>query len=47
MKEATNPQHPNSDYTGLLYRDHPVDIHSHVIVGLDDGAQTMEEAIEP
>ncbi len=46
MKEATNPQHPNSDYTGLLYRDHPVDIHSHVIVGVDDGAQTMEEATE-
>ena len=34
------------DYTGLLYRDHPVDIHSHILPGLDDGAQTIEEAVE-
>ena len=30
----------------VLYRDYPVDIHSHVIPSLDDGAQTMEEALE-
>lgn len=36
----------NDAYTGLLYRDHAADIHSHTIVGVDDGAQTMEEAVE-
>lgn len=35
-----------SGYTGLLYREHAVDIHSHVIVGVDDGAQTIDEAME-
>ena len=29
-----------------IYRDYPVDIHSHVLPGLDDGAATMEEALE-
>ena len=29
-----------------LYRDHAVDIHSHIIPGVDDGAQTMNEATE-
>ncbi len=33
-------------YTGYWYREHAVDIHSHVIPCLDDGAQTMEEAME-
>lgn len=33
-------------YGTILYRDHAVDIHSHTIVGVDDGAQTMEEAVE-
>ena len=33
-------------YTGLLYLEHAVDIHSHAIIGVDDGAQTMEEALE-
>ena len=36
----------NDGYTGLLYRDHAVDIHSHTIAGVDDGAQTVEEAVE-
>ena len=32
---------------GLLwYREHAVDIHSHTIVGVDDGAQSEEEALE-
>ena len=31
---------------GPLYRDWPADIHSHILPGLDDGAQTMEEAME-
>ena len=35
-----------SGYTGLLYREHAVDIHSHVMVGVDDGAETMDEAME-
>ena len=30
----------------LLYREHAVDIHSHIIPGVDDGAQTMEEALD-
>ena len=29
-----------------LYREHAVDIHSHIIPGVDDGAQTMDEAAE-
>ena len=29
-----------------IYRDYPVDIHSHVLPGLDDGAATMEEALK-
>ena len=36
---------PNQ-YTGLLYREHAVDIHSHVLVQVDDGAQSMDEAME-
>ena len=32
--------------SGLWYREHAVDIHSHVIVGVDDGAQSTEEAME-
>ncbi len=31
---------------GLRYHEHAVDIHSHAIVGVDDGAQTMQEALE-
>jgi len=32
---------------GLVwYREHAVDIHSHTIVGVDDGAQSEEEAVE-
>ena len=35
------------DYcNGLWYREHAVDIHSHAIVGVDDGAQSMKEAME-
>ena len=30
----------------LLYREHGVDIHSHIIPGVDDGAQSPEEAME-
>ena len=33
-------------YGRLWYREHAVDIHSHVLIGVDDGAQSMEEAIE-
>ena len=29
-----------------LYREHAVDIHSHIVPGVDDGAQTPEEACE-
>ena len=36
----------STSYTGLLYREHAVDIHSHIMVGVDDGAQTMDEALE-
>ena len=35
-----------SSGSGLRYREHAVDIHSHAIVGVDDGAQTMQEALE-
>ncbi len=31
---------------GLWYREHAVDIHSHIIYGVDDGAQSLEEAVE-
>ena len=30
----------------LPYRENAVDIHSHIIPGVDDGAQTMNEATE-
>lgn len=30
----------------LLYREHAVDIHSHIIPGVDDGAQTLNESLE-
>ena len=33
-------------YLDLWYREHAVDIHSHVMPGMDDGAQTMDEAME-
>ena len=36
----------SGQYTGLLYRDHAADIHSHALVGVDDGAQSMKEALE-
>ena len=29
-----------------LYREHAVDIHSHIIPGVDDGAQSLKEALE-
>ena len=35
-----------TSYNGTCYRDFPVDIHSHVIPGADDGAQSLEEAVE-
>ena len=31
---------------GINYREHAVDIHSHVMVGLDDGAKSTEEAMD-
>ena len=31
---------------GLWYREHAVDIHSHTIFGVDDGAETIDEAVE-
>ncbi len=30
----------------IMYREHAVDIHSHIIPGADDGAQTQEETME-
>ena len=36
---------PNQ-HSGLWYREHAVDIHSHVLVQVDDGAQSMDEAME-
>ena len=33
-------------YTGLWYREHAVDTHSHVMPGVDDGAKTGEESVE-
>lgn len=31
---------------GINYREHAVDIHSHIIAGVDDGAESLEEGIE-
>ena len=30
----------------IMYRENAVDIHSHIIPGADDGAETEEEAME-
>ena len=30
----------------LRYRENAVDIHSHIIPGVDDGARTMDEAVD-
>lgn len=32
--------------SGLWYREHAVDIHSHIMPGIDDGAETGEETVE-
>ena len=32
--------------TKPLYREHAVDVHSHIIPGVDDGARTMKESLE-
>lgn len=37
---------PLGGYSGLWYREHAADIHSHVVPRVDDGAGSLEEALE-
>ena len=37
---------PVKEFGYVLYREHAVDIHSHIIPGADDGAQTRDETME-
>ena len=37
---------PIKEFGYVWYREHAADIHSHIVPGVDDGAQALEEAIE-
>lgn len=39
-------RNPVKEFGYIWYREHAVDIHSHIIVGADDGAQSNSEAME-
>ena len=46
VKHSLSADLPDPVGSGMLYRENAVDIHSHVLVGLDDGARSMEEAVD-